>query len=381
MSADSLSSSPAPTPEPSHPVLVSLHMALEAVQHLEGCVCSPPSPDNAPHASRSAAALFSSPLLAGEYERDWEVLTKELCLLVDYTHPDHKQQTPVTMDAVVDEGDGRVVLLRWNASSGQQQGQQHCGDVTRLFVFLHRLAEALWRATFAPLPGVAASSRASTVDTCVSAVKPLAKTKAQLKTEDLLEPVLIYGCAVASNLASYAAERKRSSLHASWHGDVGGSTAAPSREKNDAAQSTMELYNAVWLFVIAVVRLYRLEKRLLHLLLSVLSNVVSWHTLTIDAESCKLLYQLIAPFYTSSAMVNAWVTMLCNLTAVHGAVAVPTLLRLGVVADVERLSLAVPPSESATTERLVVRAVQLLSNVAMFVFQDEKAGKANDVMA
>ncbi|KPI88574.1 hypothetical protein ABL78_2307 [Leptomonas seymouri] len=392
-----------PTSLPSHPALVSLHAALDAVGHLEECFHSLKAGDASTAQPPSAPPTFLSASLfsAKEYEHDWEVLTAQLRLLVDETHPNREQPTSKAVDVDTETTkcsnafrDGRAVLLEWNAtrcsspvtsaSSAPLPQQYHSGDLTRLFSFLQHLAESFLTTHqfFSSNPTVAApslSGSATGSNTAISAAVLPADRKAQLLAEDIAEPVFIYGCAVASNLASLASGGKREKRQPNCENSGGVDTAGavlgrtPTSDEEQEARNVV-LGSTVWAFVVAVTRLCRAEKRMLHLLLSVLSNVMRWPALRIDSDTCAFLYQLILPFYTSHLMVDAWVTLLCNLTAAHGAATVPTLLRLGVVADVERLCLAVPPSESATTERLVTHSVQLLSNIAMCVFKDEKHG-------
>jgi hypothetical protein len=377
-----------PPPPPSHPTLVSLRVVLNAVESLERYLHPSSSSSTAKQGeAASAVALSSSPLIASERERDWDALTKQLRVLVDQTHPDSERATSGPQDDVMREKgssrDGRAVMLAWNASGASLSTDAPSGgDVTRVFSFLQRLAVFVREATVTSSsvdPTTSSHSfNGSVVGNAASAVKESAKTKAQMQLEDIVEPAFLYGCAVASNLASAVAGGRRSRRHQrrSTEGAADGTptTMAPTVSAVEEEAKHALLGNTLWGFVVTVTQLYRAEKRLTHLLLSVLSNVVGWPELKIDSETCAFLYQLITPFYSSYAMVAAWVTMLCNLTAVHGAASVPTLLRLGVVADVERLSLAVPPSESPTTERLVVHSVQLLSNIAMHVFKDGGAG-------
>lgn len=101
-----------------------------------------------------------------------------------------------------------------------------------------------------------------------------------------------------------------------------------------------------------------------------LLNVVVWVSLEVHANTRWLLYHLIMPYGTSPmvVVVGTWVTMLLHLAAVHVAACTPSLLGLGVAADVQRLALGTLPAEITTAERLMVRAVQLLSNICV-VFQ------------
>ncbi|TPP42227.1 hypothetical protein CGC20_28845 [Leishmania donovani] len=73
-------------------------------------------------------------------------------------------------------------------------------------------------------------------------------------------------------------------------------------------------------------------------------------------------------------------TMLLNLVAVHVAACAPNLHILGVAADVQRLALGTLLAESTAAERLMVHAVQLLSDTSVFFKESLTAaqqGRAN----
>ncbi|KAK7199928.1 hypothetical protein NESM_000041000 [Novymonas esmeraldas] len=346
--------------------LMALHEALLAVDRLE-----------THHFRSPAASLSSGSLLIGVAEQPtWEALVVSLQRLVDRTRPCGGD------DAVgLPTEDGRAALLGWVAAPASTNSTttttttaaaapylsacetDSVAACTRLFRFLARLAAlapdgtATQSCSPAAMPDAAPPAGATTVTKHTS--------KSQQLAADIIESVLVYGSAVASNLSSAIADdrlplqwRRRQPSRQRVDGDVGG-----------PAQDAVSLPQAMWVCVVSTARLYHREKQLLHLLLSALANVVTWPSLSVDADTCTALYQLVMLHYTSSAIVGAWVAMLCNLVAAHPAASVPTLLQLGVVADVQRLALATSPADSAAAERTVQHALQLLSNIAVFAFR------------
>lgn len=297
---------PAPAASPTLQTLQEVAQAMELLEaHYPPLVHSPPS---------------RGPLQIRTRDQPiWEGLIAPLRRLVDLTHPDLATTTAADTSAA-----GTDALPSALVSAHP--------STLHLFHFLCRVATV---AELSAEEGDATGAHHAAVH----------RTKAELLADDTLEAVLLYGCAIASNVAATSVD-------------------------GVAKLSRRELEQSMWDAVLAVARLYAGEKRVLHFLLSVLSNLATRPSLEVSTEACGLLYRLVVPFYTSEAVVGVWMAMLCNLVAVHDAATVPTLLGLGLVADVQRLALATSPTESATSERLVLHAVQLLSNVSVFVFQE-----------
>lgn len=114
----------------------------------------------------------------------------------------------------------------------------------------------------------------------------------------------------------------------------------------------------VWDFVKAVAQRYIHEHDIFSLVLVVMSNVACLDDLKLTRKDCEMISRFVFPIYTKAWLVEAWATMLCNITAYHPETR-QVFVELGVVEVLERLVLYV--GEEGKT---ALRGMQCLANLA-----------------
>jgi len=246
--------------------------------------------------------------------------------LVELTHP-----------SVV--GDDSVKLLV----------REYGEEITQLFAFLAALAQ---------FPTAAAEKEAACLATTTTTTTT-ATSHGFLADESILQLVLLCSCGVAANLS--AATVSATDLHATCSG-------------------------AWWRCALLVLHRYRHQRGLLHFLFSVAANTALCPTLTPSPDDGAVLCSVAFPYCMVPSIVDVWLAALCNLTALHGSVVIPTLLMEGIVPHVQQIMMmpsitplgASSSTADAAKERLLANGLRLLSNIAQHVFYSSSAMEAAD---
>lgn len=133
---------------------------------------------------------------------------------------------------------------------------------------------------------------------------------------------------------------------------------------------------ACWEFILAAAQRYKAEQRLLHFLLSVMADIAympDTHRTPLSPTAppsflseadCKALVDVVLPAFTEPAVVEVWLTALCNLTALHPR-SISFLLKHHIVDVVEKLVLF-----HGGKRAVVERGLEVLSNLALEVMAD-----------
>ncbi|KEG08373.1 hypothetical protein DQ04_07341030 [Trypanosoma grayi] len=115
----------------------------------------------------------------------------------------------------------------------------------------------------------------------------------------------------------------------------------------------------LWDLAMAIAQTYIAEPGALQLVLMAMANLAHLDELKLTHESCDALCRLIFPNYTEVKLIEAWITVLCNVTANHPKTA-QVFVELGLVEVLERLVLYV-----GEDGKVAIRGMQCLSNLAV----------------
>ncbi|ORC92956.1 uncharacterized protein TM35_000022820 [Trypanosoma theileri] len=125
-------------------------------------------------------------------------------------------------------------------------------------------------------------------------------------------------------------------------------------------ESRGQLYSAaVWDLALLIAQTYMTEPTVLLRALVALSNLACEQSLLVTREHCQVLSRLIFPLHTEPRIVEAWATLICNLTAYHRETS-QVFVEFGVVEVLQRLLLYL-----GEDSRCAVRGLQCLVNLAM----------------